>query len=153
MTNPNDQTDQLQRAYQRGLREFCQHYGALREAGKLTERQTYWVEAAAEATQTLNLTPTQLKAVLRVPEAVTVNQPAALAALPDATEAFYRMELLANVARQLTEAIPGGRPSAWISQKHLSGTYQEQSPLEAVTRGPSHELYRLRGTLNFYGGL
>lgn len=143
----------LQRAYQVDLASFCRTYGGLREAGRLGEWQKRWVDAAAEATETLNLTPGQLKAVLRVPEAVTVNQPTTIAVLPEATEVFYRMDLLASVARELTAALPAGRQSNWVATRHLDGPYKDQSPIEAVTRGPAHELYRLRSSLNFYGGL
>ncbi len=153
MTENLDNEAHLRRAYQSDLASFCRTYGGLREAGRLGEWQKRWVEAAAEATETLNLTPGQLKAVLRVPEAVTVNQPATVAALPEATEVFYRMDLLASVARELTAAFPAGRQSSWVTNKHQDGPYKEQSPLETVTRGPNHELYRLRSTLNFCGGL
>ena len=142
--------------YSGELDQFRQRYRQLQELGMLRVSQQGWIDAAMEATATLGIKQKKARKILRLPPKVSLKKAKSVAHTPNAQEVFYRMILLAETARELTaiaETADQFKPDRWMQMKHLDGAFKGIRPMKAIAQGEPHELYRLRASLNFHGGL
>lgn len=134
-----------QRHYNRDFQGFSAVYDNLQLAGLLEPAQQGWREAAFEAANRLKLTEKQERALYRLPAGTPLDV-ASVAATPNGKEAFYRMELLAMTAEDLTATLANDprRTRRWFKIRHAGGPYQAKRPLQVVMHGPNHALKQLR---------